>query len=765
MTASDTPAARVQSHATPKHRYLKQHVAEVRAAAEAIRDAQGGVAWRAMGDALIDALTWLHDLGKATAAFQAYIAAPDRWRGDPKEKGHTLPSLVLTAVWCASKGLDPIATVSLALGVRGHHGAQPHNEDTLYKPLLDDENAEVLVAQLPTLDRHALAAEGVTEVPAVDDPEALLARAFATLREALDAWRERPLAARITARVIARAAYSVLLEADKVFLAVETAVVLRYLHRARLPLPASLVDARCATLTATPMDALRARAREAALVGYEATRGDGILTLTLPTGAGKTLLAARWALAERERAVAEGRPVPTVIVALPMLSIVEQTERVWREVLGVGRDDGDALMPFHSLSERVYDREFERATEDFYLDTWRSEVVVTTFDQLLLALYSDRARHALRYHRLLHARIVLDEAQYVPPVLWAAVSAGLRELTRQGDTRVLAMSATPSPLLDGAVEVLRDPDSLYAGLRRYELRLKHETVTDFEAFVSELIATCRPRLAAGEGTLVTLNVRATARATWERLRTAGLDPAMLSGDMTPAHRLAVIAAVREGGARVVVSTQCVEAGVDLDFHHVVRDLAPLDAIVQIAGRCNRHGLRETAGTVTVLHLRGASGRDDAADVYDRVALQCTEEALAGRAVIAEAEVLTRCRDWYQLLAARKYKGHDLVEKWASIEATPDVQKLLRGEDTRETLVVTERDPGIAAALAAAMAVSDRWERRAALRALAPRIARESVAVSERVKKRLTTRPLDAMKVHWELGVGQYDAVCGVDSRG
>lgn len=765
MTTSDEPRARIQSHATPKRRHLKQHVAEVRAAAEAIAVAQGDVAWRATGDALLDALPWLHDLGKASAAFQSYIAAPDRWRGDPKEKGHTLPSLVLTAAWCASKGLDPMATVSLALGVRGHHGAQPHDDDTLYKPLMDDEKAEVLVAQLPTIDRGALAAEGVTEVPAVDNPEALLTRAFATLRGALDAWRERPLAAMIAARVIARAAYSVLLEADKVFLAVETAVVLRYLHRERLPFPASLVDDRCARLTATPMDALRARAREAALAGYEATRGDGLLTLTLPTGAGKTLLAARWALAERERAVAEGRKAPTVIVALPMLSIVEQTERVWRETLRVGPDDGDALMPYHSLSERVYDPEFERATEDFYLDTWRSEVVVTTFDQLLLALYSDKARHALRYHRLLHARIVLDEAQYVPPVLWAAVSAGLRALTEQGDTRVLAMSATPSPLLDGAVEVLRDPEALYAGLRRYELHLKHEAVTDFEAFVGELIETCRARLAAGEGTLVTLNVRATARATWERLRAAGLNPAMLSGDMTPAHRLAVIAAVREGGARVVVSTQCVEAGVDLDFHHVVRDLAPLDALVQIAGRCNRHGLRETPGTVTVVHLRGASGRDDADDVYDKVALQCTEQALAERTVIAEAEVLTLCRSWYELLAGRKYKGGDLVAKWAKIEATPDVQRLLRGEDTRETLVVTERDPGIAAALAAAMAVSDRWERRAALRALAPRVARESVAVSERVKKRLTTRPLDAMKVHTELAAGQYDAVCGVDSRG
>ena len=449
------------------------------------------------------------------------------------------------------------------------------------------------------------------------------------------------------------------------------------------------------------MGALRERARSAAQDGFARHCDDPLLMLTLPTGAGKTLIAAEWALRERERQGGASIDAPMVIIALPMLSIVDQTEEVWRRVLGVPDEHGDTLLPFHSLSERAYDPELaeKQGTADFFIDTWRTEVVVTTFDQLLLALYSDRAKHAMRYHRLLNARIVIDEVQCIPPRLWTALSEGLRALATVGRTRVLAMSATPSPCIEGVAEVLDDPGALYAGLGRYELRLEHETVLDFDRFVTTVVERCREHLARGEGTLVTVNVRATAQETWERLAYAGLDPLLLSGDMTPDHRLSVIHGLKVDPARVVVSTQCVEAGVDLDMHHVVRDLAPLDALVQIAGRCNRHAHRAAPGTVTVLHLTSPEGRDDAAMIYDPILLQCTEQVLKGRATVAEREVLGLCRAWFGRVEERKYLGGDDFKKWARIENGLDVRALLRGEDReQEQVLVTERDPSLEQAL-------------------------------------------------------------------
>jgi CRISPR-associated endonuclease/helicase Cas3 len=755
--------SRIQSHSEPK-RFLKQHVAEILAASEALLAQHGPAPWRALGgEALTTDLARLHDLGKGSASFQAYIAAPDAWKGDPLRKAHTLLSLVLTAAWAECAGLDPIGFIARALAVKGHHGGQPCDDASLFGTLSESSLRDALCAELPTVDPAILAAETRLEPPfAIADPLVMVRRAMSKLRRALENWRALPPDEMIRARFVARAAYSVLLEADKAFLAIDRSIVNAYLHRPRPEISSGVVDRWCASLETTPMGVLRERARAAAQDGFARHRDDALLMLTLPTGAGKTLIAARWALEERERRGGASIDTPTVIIALPMLSIVDQTEEVWRRVLGATEEDGDTLLPYHSLSERDYDPELAQGTADFFIDTWRSEVVVTTFDQLLLALYSDRAKHAMRFHRLLNARIIIDEVQCIPPRLWAAFSGGLRALGVLGRTRVLAMSATPSPCIEGVAEVLDDPGALYAGLARYELRLEHETVLDYDRFVTTVTERCRENLARGEGTLVTVNVRATAQETWEQLRNGGLDPLLLSGDMTPAHRLAVIHGLKANPVRVVVSTQCVEAGVDIDMHHVIRDLAPLDALVQIAGRCNRHAHRTASGTVTVVHLKNPRGGDDARMIYDPVLLQCTEQVLNGRAVIAEREVLDLCREWFGRVEERKYRGGDDFKKWARIEAELDVRGLLRGEDReQEQVLVIEQDPSLEQDIRDAIAIPDRWQRRSKLRSLSARLARRSLSVAPAVFRALDTRPVG----YWRaLRPGQYDPVRGVDSR-
>jgi CRISPR-associated endonuclease/helicase Cas3 len=755
--------SRIQSHSEPK-RYLKQHVAEILAASDALLTQHGAAPWRALGgEALTTDLARLHDLGKGSASFQTYIANPDAWTGDPLRKSHTLLSLVLAAAWAEQAALDPVGLVARALAVKGHHGGQPYDDASLVGTLSESAPRDALCIELPTVDPAILVAEtGLAPPFAIADPLVMVRRAMSKLRRALESWRALGFDEMVRARFVARAAYSILLEADKAFLAIERPKVKAYLHRPRPSISSAIVDRWCSSLERTPMGVLRERARDAAQDGFARHGDDPLLMLTLPTGAGKTLIAARWALEERERQGGASIDTPTVIIALPMLSIVDQTEEVWRRVLCATEDEGDTLLPYHSLSERAYDPELEQGTADFFIDTWRSEVVVTTFDQLLLALFSDRAKHAMRYHRLLNARIVIDEVQCIPPRLWAAFSGGLCALSALGRTRILAMSATPSPCIEGVAEVLDDPDALYAGLERYELRLEHEAVLDFDRFVATVTARCREHLGRGEGTLVTVNVRATAQETWERLRDAGLDPLLLSGDMTPAHRLSVIHGLKADPARVVVSTQCVEAGVDIDMHHVIRDLAPLDALVQIAGRCNRHAHRTVPGTVTVVHILGPDGRDNADMIYDRVLLQCTEQVLKGRAVVAEREVLGLCRAWFARVEERKYLGGDDFKKWARIERALDVRELLRGEERdQQQVLVIEHDPTLEQDIRAALAPADRWQRRSALRSLSARMARHTVSVARPVFEALRTRPVG----YWRaLLPGQYDAVRGVDSR-
>ncbi len=124
----------------------------------------------------------------------------------------------------------------------------------------------------------------------------------------------------------------------------------------------------------------------------------------------------------------------------------------------------------------------------------------------------------------------------------------------------------------------------------------------------------------------------------ERLRTAGVPVEFLTADVTPADRLAAVCRIKKAKTCLVVSTQCIEAGVDIDMDLVIRDFAPLDSLIQVAGRCNRNGER-ARGTVEVVRLREDEGeREFSSYIYDPVLRKVTGEVLAGRAEVLEEDV-------------------------------------------------------------------------------------------------------------------------------
>lgn len=736
---------------------LRSHIAQVIAASRAILDGLSLCAWTE-GDAReqITDLARLHDLGKGSAAFQRYIAAPEAWQGSAREKAHTPLSLALTTHYAYEQGWSAPRALSAALAVRGHHGGLPSQGERLSRDLCDDELHPVLMRQLASLDLDALRHATGLRLAAWESPEELIDGVCDALEEQLLAVRRLSIRELTRWRVHARAAFSVLLEADKAMLAIDRPHLRAYLHRRRIELSVEAVDELVRALPSTPMDALRTAAWSDAREGIACTAGSPLRTLTLPTGVGKTLIAARWALGLRG-----GERPPTIIVALPMLSIVDQTEAVWRSLFDGA--EGDVVLASHSISDRSYNSETEQGTADFYLDTWRSEVIITTFDQLLLAMFSDRSRHAMRYHRLLNARIILDEVQCVPPILWESLSRGLRALCEEGSTQVLAMSATQPGCIAGAVEVMREPTALFETLDRYRIELEH----DRPCSLATLAERVTEAASAGERVLATVNTRASAQLLFSLVSAAlhsmrGPAPALLSGDLTPRHRLSVTDAVRRGEVRVLVSTQCVEAGVDIDMDRVFRDQCPLDALVQIAGRCNRHARRDSPGIVVFLDLRPPHGEQERAWIYDEVAWACTEEVLRGRRALRERDVFGLCASWFERIAARKNLGAAYFERWARVIAPLDVRRMLRGDDRgSHEIVVIEQDPRLYAEWSAALALDDRWERRSALRALAPRVSAVSVSVSERRFGRWRTREWGGLTL---LDPGQYDPNRGLMSE-
>jgi CRISPR-associated endonuclease/helicase Cas3 len=295
-----------------------------------------------------------------------------------------------------------------------------------------------------------------------------------------------------------------------------------------------------------------------------------------------------------------------VIVALPYTSIIDQTADVYRQILG-----NNVVLEHHSALE--VDDLSETALEQHRLlsENWDAPLIVTTFVQLFESLFSNLPSRCRKVHRLARSVIVLDEVQTLPVELLEPTVHALQQLIDDYGATVLLSTAT-QPALDRIaltnppVQVVANPAQHFQTLRRVDYHVDL-TPRDYN-WLADAIA-------AREQIMVVLNTRKDAIATLDALHDRCPELAgvfHLSTLLCPAHRREVLAEVRrrlaDGAPCRLVTTQVVEAGVDLDFPVVMRAVGPLDRIVQAAGRCNREG-RLPRGEVIVFDLaQGSSPR-------------------------------------------------------------------------------------------------------------------------------------------------------------
>lgn len=355
----------------------------------------------------------------------------------------------------------------------------------------------------------------------------------------------------------------------------------------------------------TPLNALRAEVLAHARA--RAGLAPGLFTLTVPTGGGKTLASLSFAF---DHAVRHG--LRRIVYVIPFTSIIEQTAEVFRQALdtrgdvlehhasfdwdaaaaklsqGRGRDDegGDPIARLHRAAEN-----------------WDAPVVVTTAVQFFESLYAAGRSRCRKLHNLASAVVVLDEAQTLPLHLLRPCMAALDELARNYGSSVVLCTATQPALrevdgfkrglkLDDARELAPEPRRLYDRLKRVEVEYRPEPLAD-DALTARFSE--QPQM------LCVVNSRAHARklfTTVERLP----GTVHLTTLMCPVHRRTVLEGLRRGlkdGAPVrLVATSLIEAGVDIDFPEVWRAAAGIDSIAQAAGRCNREG-RLALGRVVV----------------------------------------------------------------------------------------------------------------------------------------------------------------------
>ena len=323
----------------------------------------------------------------------------------------------------------------------------------------------------------------------------------------------------------------------------------------------------------------------------------GIFRLTVPTGGGKTLSAMGFALRH-----ANAYGLKRVIVAAPYMSITQQTASVYREFLEECPDDGSpVVLEHHSMAEPEDDEEYEghKVWHRLAAENWDSPVVVTTTVQLFQSLFSNRTSATRKLHRMARSVIILDEAQTLPTKLLTPILHALRDLAENYGTTVVLSTAT-QPAFQSIkafddipyTEIVPDFQKHFQILKRVNYDWKTASPMPWE----EVAETLRESPQA----LAVVNTKGDAL---KLLAALGDDTALhLSTFLCGRHRQRVIQEIRDrlatGQACRVISTQVVEAGVDLDFPMVMRAIGPLDSIIQAAGRCNRSG-RPEPGRVVV----------------------------------------------------------------------------------------------------------------------------------------------------------------------
>ena len=360
----------------------------------------------------------------------------------------------------------------------------------------------------------------------------------------------------------------------------------------------------------------------------KAAQSSGFFSLTVPTGGGKTLSSLSFALEHADR-----HGLRRVVLAIPFTSIIEQNAE---RIRGAVERAGERVVLEHHSN---VDPDRETAWSQMAAENWNAPIVVTTNVQLLESLFARSRGRCRKVHRLARSVIILDEAQSLPVRVLAPCLAVLRELVKNHGCTVVLCTATQPALgkreefpigLDGVREIANDVPGLFDALRRTRIDIIGSK-TD-EALADMIVA--EPRA------LCIVNTRAHAADLFTILRHSLSDGLFhLSALMCAEHRSRILATVHKAlegtGPCRLVSTQVVEAGVDLDFPLVMRAMAGIDSIAQGAGRCNREG-RMARGRVAVFETgrRSSSDIDGAANDARAVLPDHLEDPLSPDAVEA-----------------------------------------------------------------------------------------------------------------------------------
>ena len=623
-----------------------------------------------------------HDLGKATEYFQEYVKEKDEIRKislkNREETHHSLLSSFFTYYsvfdYVVNEGLSNHQLLSHLpilsfLVVKKHHGNPVNMKNEILS--LRNTDSAVIKRQLQSIDpdeftrilKKCLYVK-IDFTQFRDELEILINSSI--LKDGKKNWKSYCKKADLDTYLLFQLLYSTLLSADK-----SDAIGIKEQY-ARPALPDDLVD-QYKTIkfgelnSKKQIDSIRNDIYDEVSSSLNTLNtSNKIFSINVPTGTGKTLTGLSFALKLRQKIFNEEGFTPRVIYCLPFLSIIEQNFNVFEDIFNTvtGQEpDNSLLLKHHHLAEITYrfsvDEELSLDESQFLIEGWESEIVVTTFMQLFHTMISNKNRMIRKFNAMVNSIILLDEIQTVPYKYWLLIRKLFLRFADIFNTRFILMTAT-QPLIFEKNEILElvPPDKQKQYIQKLDRIVvknrshDHVDVDTFKDIIKEDIAKH-----VDENILVVLNTINCSIDVFNDLKNyieerdlSDIEFYYLSTNIIPKHRLQRIDDIRKSSNRkIIVSTQLIEAGVDIDVDRVYRDFAPLDSLNQVAGRCNRSFSEEKKGTIMLYSL--SNGRAFYRYIYGRgdISISKTRDVLNGKGELSEKQFLELGFDYFRKL--------------------------------------------------------------------------------------------------------------------
>ena len=528
----------------------------------------------------------LHDLGKYSTEFQKYI------RSNGNKEPH--------ARWGAYMALKS-KLINIAFPVIGHHAGLP-NRDAMFEDLeicAKEENKWKNIQQ------------------ALEDDDFIIPMCDNSPFDKIGDVFQKELFVRLL--------YSALVDADSL----DTE---RHFEKEQFDSRSSKTLEVDALLTAlnkrfesfkedTPLNELRTNVR---LYAQSLANADqGCFSMKLPTGMGKTLTSLNWALHHAKA----HHNITRIVIVLPFISIIDQTANELKNIF----KDYDVILEHHSnviFEEAKEEETYCKDSKYLATENWDYPIVITTAVQFFESLFSNQRSKCRKLHNLQDSIVIFDEIQTLPVNLAECTMKMLNDMLHLCRCSFLFCTATQPNFqtrqdfsgIDNIIPLVENPASIFA----YTKRVKYNAVDDYKQQSFESIADCV--VTQKDSVLIVCNTKKKALALFECLKKRSEIPVLhLSTNMCQIHRMEVINKVRQklknGEKLLLCSTQLIEAGVDIDFPVVFRELAPLESIIQSAGRCNREGKLDE-GQVYLFQLEDQSQPSRQYETFAQYAQLC-----------------------------------------------------------------------------------------------------------------------------------------------